>query len=70
MATLLQLGQKRLFQAFTAISGSTSVRFSAEEGCTGNQCFLGNTQNPFALEKGVTSGWISFSMFGYRPDMA
>ena len=39
------------FQAFTAVSGSSS-----EEGCTDTNAYGGNILNPFTLEKGVASG--------------
>ena len=52
--------KKRLFQAFTAVSGSSS----AGEGCTDTNAYLKTLRipwfNPFALEKGGGPGRISF----------
>ena len=52
--------KKHLFQAFTAVSRSSS----AEDGCTDTKCLLESNPNPFSLKKGGGApGWISFWSF-------
>ena len=59
---LATLVKKRLFKAFTAVSGSSS----AEEGYTDTNTYMKNTLNLLALEKGVAPGWISLLQFCCR----
>ena len=49
--------KKRLFQAFIAVSGSSS----AGKGCI---FFLENVLIPFALEKGVAAGFLLYVVVG------
>ena len=55
----IHLVKKSLFQAFTAVSGSSST----EEGHR-NQCLLGDTLNLFAIEN-VDTGMCSFCLLAY-----